>query len=839
MRTSSTRRVAATAICWGALVWGNWLAHNPMSPVRVARALAALADLRAGPAVAAWGGHLVLLAWAGGLALAAFGAGAPVRSWLSTARLPGSGVMAVAVGAGFLGLGMLGLGLLGLASSGVGWVVTAASCGAGAWSLRGAFGLPSWRWMIRADTWPWTAILGLSLGTALLGALAPEVSFDALAHHLAHPQLYAAAHKVVGLPHHFMAQYPALLEMHYLLAFQLGGGAPLAKLIHYGWGVLTLVTLVGWARRTLEDRWALAAAAGFMLLPYVQVVFMWAYVDLGAAAYLTLALRAASLGPAGAVLAGAFAGFSMGTKATGVFAPVLVLGVLAAHRPARRTWVACLACCFVLAVPWGIKNWAVTGNPIAPFGSGWIQTLWWGPGNQARYAAELTSYATHRPFAVATLLGQPWRTSVLNEGVLDSMAGMGAWFLWALPLLAVMEVPEARLPAFAALGYFLLWLFVPRQARYLLPAWPVATLASIQVLRTLARRGGAALVPVWAAAGLLVLHLGLALDHEHFIINPEPVVFGAETPDQYLARGLPEKPYCVRMSRVLQERFGRERILVVSQYGLALLWGGHALTQSVFDTPLIERWATEAADAAGIAKAFRQAGVARLLYSMTGGFTIQNAYRMYGFTPAAAARWRRFWTTRAVVELNQDDRYLVVRFDGRPGSPPSPGVVPGLDEQWLAPTDAAVLNAERAGAVATALPAAIAEYARIAAATGSAAAFERLGTMRLRRGDVGGARHALQEAERRGRSTAVLHDALGVVEARSGDPVAAVAHFRKALAVDPGQEDARRNLAQVLWQLGDRAAALGVLKEGLALNPDAGDLASLLAAWTGGASPVP
>jgi len=348
-----------------------------------------------------------------------------------------------------------------------------------------------------------------------------------------------------------------------------------------------------------------------------------------------------------------------------------------------------------------------------------------------------------------------------------------------------------------------------------------------------------ALVPVWAAAGLLVVHLGVAFDHEHFIINPEPVVFGAESPDQYLARGLPEKPYCVRMSRVLQERFGHERIIVVSQYGLALLWGGHALTQSVFDTPLIERWATDAADPAGIAKAFREAGVAYALYSMTGGFTIQNAYRMYGFTPAAAARWRAFWTTRAAVELNQDDRYLLVRFSGRPGPQPLPGVVPGLDEQWLAPTDAAVLAAEQAGTVAAALPAAILEYARIAAATGLAGAFERLGTMRLRQADFSGARQALLEAERRGRCTAVLHDALGVIEARRDDPAAAVSRFRRALALDPGQVDARRNLAQVLWHLGDRGAALGVVREGLALNPDAGDLAALLASWAGGAPPVP
>src|SRR6185436_15727316 len=155
-----------------------------------------------------------------------------------------------------------------------------------------------------------------------------------------------------------------------------------------------------------------------------------------------------------------------------------------------------------------------------------------------------------------------------------------------------------------------------------------------------------------------------------------------------LARGLPEKPYCVRIARTLASRHAGERLLVVSQYGLALLWGGSAVTQSVFDTPLIERWATAARDGDDLRKKFRQAGVRRILYSTTGGYSIQHAYRMYAFSPAAADRWRAFWTSRAEVEVNQDDRFLLVRLGAgrvaggeRGGRRPGAGVLPGLDEQ--------------------------------------------------------------------------------------------------------------------------------------------------------------
>src|SRR6185503_13089111 len=275
MRVFSTRLVAATAICWGALVWGNWLVLNPAAPGRVWHALAALASVRPGPAVAALGGVLPQVGRLILLGLAALGAGAPALCWLLHDRDPRSmAPFAPALGAGLAALGVLGAGFLGLAFAPLAWgAVAAAAVGGG---LRGR--VRGWRWPVAVEHWPLALLIVLAGGCALLGSLAPEISFDALAHHLAHPQLYAAAHRVVSLPHHFLSHYPALLEMQYLLAFLLGGGAPLAKLIHFGWGMLTVAALADWARDDLEDAWVLAVVAGFLLLPYVQIVLMWAYV---------------------------------------------------------------------------------------------------------------------------------------------------------------------------------------------------------------------------------------------------------------------------------------------------------------------------------------------------------------------------------------------------------------------------------------------------------------------------------------------------------------------------------------------------------------------------------
>jgi hypothetical protein len=364
--------------------------------------------------------------------------------------------------------------------------------------------------------------------------------------------------------------------------------------------------------------------------------------------------------------------------------------------------------------------------------------------------------------------------------------------------------------------------------------WPAAALASAHALRALARRGGTALIPVWGAAFMLGLAVAGAFQREHWVINPLPVVFGAESPDAYHARGLPGKQDTVRAAGWLRDHADGRRVLVVSHYGLNLLWGPGAIAQSVFDTPVIQRAAREADGPGRIAVKLRQLGRPWILYSTFGGFTMHAVYEMYGFDEGAAARWRTFWVSRSQAVVNLDDRYQVWRIAAAPTGRATASVLPGLDEQWLGAMDWDLQYAEQTGTAAAALPKAEAEYRAVATARRDPAAFERLGSVYLREGRLGEAERALREGARLGRDTAVLHDALGVLCTRDGRLAEALAEFRRSLAIEPGLVDPRRNLASLLWTMGDRNAALGTLREGLALDPEAGDLRDLLMRWTGG-----
>lgn len=842
MRAFSPLFVGAVAAAWGALVWLNWFDANPVSLRDLGAAAAVWGKVRPLPALGAAASHSKMIALLVMLGFAAAGAGAPLRRFLRGRHRGANGAVALALGAGVLGLATLGLGFCGLLFRSVAW--TAVLAGVGACVLRHevssvksevsrACSLILETSDFRLVSFGLTFAILLAVLLGLVGALAPEASFDGQSHHLAHPALYAAHHKVHAVPYHFLANYPALLEMQYLLAMLLSGAPELAKLVHFSWGLLVAAVVFAWTRERAGERWALAAAAGFLLLPYVHLVLMWAYVDFGAAGYLTLALWAAAGRWGSPALLGVLSALGAGTKVSGVFAPLLVAALLVRGRAPRRAWFAFLAAFVLAASPWGVKNLGFTGNPVAPFLPGTFPTLNWGPENLERYAEELGSYESGHvalkgwPGAVA----RPWDMSVHNTGVLDTMGGMGGWFLFLFPLAALAGSRASRPLILLALGYFALWQFIPRQVRYLLPAWPVAAVACAAVARDLAARGALARAVVAAAGFVLAVHLLLAFQRQYLVIHPVRVVFGLETPDEYLGRGMPGKAHSVRARDWLARQAGWGRTLVLNQYGLGLFWGPRAIVQSFFDTPLFELYARQARTPAGIGKKLRQAGVDAALYDHEGGFYMQNSYDIFHFGPDEARRWKEYWTTRARLARREGGQYLIYRLDSsaapRPGDEPV-AVWPGLEEQWLAPLDDIYLAATSRGDKTGAVLNTVEGYAKVAAETGSPAAWERLGVALLAMGQGKRSGDALMESERRGRRTAKLNDAAGVIHLNAGDFTRAAGRFRRAIDLDPEWERAYRGLAMALAALGDRAAAVEVLRRGLAACPGSAEMRALL-----------
>lgn len=249
---------------------------------------------------------------------------------------------------------------------------------------------------------PGTGLAWLLLAWCLitfLAALAPptDSDWDGLAEHLAQAKIYATEGRYEPLWYDHHSQFPALVQMLFTVGMLLQGPA-LAKLFHWGFAMLSLgaVYVIGerFCRRG-SGKWSALVLATTPTMGWLAQI---GYVDLGTTAYGLLAVLAfldwrQTGGRRKAALSGVMCGAMMATKMQGI--PLFGLLVFAAlliwrRRRAARPWglstvVALGLTGAVLASPWYLKTWCLTGNPVYPFAYGVFGGKDWGPQEAASY----------------------------------------------------------------------------------------------------------------------------------------------------------------------------------------------------------------------------------------------------------------------------------------------------------------------------------------------------------------------------------------------------------------------------------------------------------------------
>ncbi|MCL4385593.1 MAG: glycosyltransferase family 39 protein, partial [Cyanobacteria bacterium] len=125
----------------------------------------------------------------------------------------------------------------------------------------------------------------------LIGALGPELSFDALWYHLTFPKLYLLNHSIVHTNggNFYYSYMPKLIEMIYTSALAIHSEI-LAKIIHFFFGILSAIAIYLLSRKFFSAKISLIASVIF----YSNLVIVWesiaAYRDLGRTFFEILAL---------------------------------------------------------------------------------------------------------------------------------------------------------------------------------------------------------------------------------------------------------------------------------------------------------------------------------------------------------------------------------------------------------------------------------------------------------------------------------------------------------------------------------------------------------------------
>lgn len=315
----------------------------------------------------------------------------------------------------------------------------------------------SWRdWPRLSPPWHWSAIpFAVYCVLYLTHAMAPEHSPDGMSYHLGLVARYYREHGFVWFASNMYAYLSQGLEMLFLFAFAIGRHSA-AALVHFTF-LLTLPALLA----VHAGRRGWLAGLLVFLLPVVGIDGVSAYNDVALAVVLLAVYHAVerwkqTREPAFITVAAVLVGFAFAIKFTGFIAVALLL-------PAWRLWPR-WGWAAVCALPWLIKSWWWTGNPLAPFFNAWFPNPWFNAEFEAGYRSFLRHYDLPN--------WQEWMREVFVGGPrLSGTLGPLALVL-PLGLLAARRNPSAAFAAVLVLALYPLNV----GTRFLIPALPFLAL---------------------------------------------------------------------------------------------------------------------------------------------------------------------------------------------------------------------------------------------------------------------------------------------------------------------------------------------------------------------------
>ncbi len=348
------------------------------------------------------------------------------------------------------------------------------------------------------------ALSAIMAGVNLLGALGPELGFDALWYHLTIPKIWLLNHKIsfIADGRYYYSVMPKLAEMGYLSALAMANET-LAKLMHFSWGLLTLSVIYKTARKWLSQEYSLLAVIIF----FANLVVGWqsttAYVDLCRTFFEVLAFYC--LVENKIYKSGLALGLAIATKLLAIGTLPVFWLLLVLQKASIKSVLIFTALATVPVLPWLLFAYLSTGNPIYPIFSGYDLS-------SVRHVSDVITIFVRSADPLSPI------------------------YLMLLPMTIYYRHRLPKIVTIYCLLALLVWWFIPRTGggRFIMPYLPVFSVLAaltIKLIKTnLLRRVAIGLVII-----LMVISIGVrGLANSKFL----PVVFGLQTKADFLDKNL-------------------------------------------------------------------------------------------------------------------------------------------------------------------------------------------------------------------------------------------------------------------------------------------------------------
>lgn len=374
---------------------------------------------------------------------------------------------------------------------------------------------------------PYIILFSIMAFINLIGALGPELSFDALWYHLTIPKIFIQNHAVFYIPGglFYYSLMPKLGEMLFILDLMFGNEI-VAKLTQWVFGVLTSIAIYKVSRKLFDEKISIIASAIF----YSSLVVSWqstvAYIDLTRTFFETMGLWCflefyKSKNKKWLVESAVMVGLAISTKliALGTI-PIFITLLLIFDKNWKKAIgnsLIFVAVSILVPFPWFFFSFLNTGNLIYPVFSEFYKT----------------------GLSLATLLNPLNAVKDLFILFFKAADPISPIYIIFLPLVFIYFKKfgkELKIISIYSLLALIIWYLTPRSGggRFILPYLPAFSILAAWVIANTKivwlRKYLTGLVIVVSL--ITILYRGIA--NSKFI----PVIFGMESKQNFLTKNL-------------------------------------------------------------------------------------------------------------------------------------------------------------------------------------------------------------------------------------------------------------------------------------------------------------
>lgn len=378
---------------------------------------------------------------------------------------------------------------------------------------------------------PFLLLIFLQAIINFIGVFGPELGFDALWYHLTLPKFYLANHAILHIPGglFYYSDMPKLIELLYtgLLGFHIDF---LPKLLHFGFGIATVIILYRFSRKFLSPVLSILVCALF----YSNLVVGWesisAYIDLGRTFFELLGVVAffnwiEKKLSKWFYIAAIMVGLAIATKTiafSSLFICIFLIIVIGYKQKKRVEQILKWSLSFILIVilipmPWFVFAVIHTGNPLYPlfdpiYGNG--GSVGWQFLNPFYFVTTFWTLFTHAADPISP------------------------WYLMLLPLVLVFYKKmneQFKYLYFYSVLALLFWYLTPNTGggRFILPYLPLFSLVTVYPLQFFKRKQQMYFIILAATlVGISIIYRGAA--NAKFL----PVLVRKEPAAQFLTKNL-------------------------------------------------------------------------------------------------------------------------------------------------------------------------------------------------------------------------------------------------------------------------------------------------------------